>query len=102
MKKVNRLTKAFSILRKKGWFAKQNFWCCQSCGFAAIPEGTTNCVFYHNQDKTRLNENNSTYLSYDGNTTELVEVLKNVGLEVEWDGNTNKRILVKEVYVDAS
>jgi hypothetical protein len=45
------LTKAFAELRKNGYFAKQNFLCCQSCGWAALSdEEAKNAVFYHNQD----------------------------------------------------
>ena len=40
------LTKAFAELRKNGYFAKQNFLCCQSCGWAALSdEEAKNAVF---------------------------------------------------------
>jgi hypothetical protein len=45
------LTKAFAELRKNGYFAKQNFLCCQSCGWAELSEKEAEkVVFYHNQD----------------------------------------------------
>ena len=31
-------TKAFRELRKYGYIAKQNFWCCQSCAWADLTD----------------------------------------------------------------
>jgi hypothetical protein len=45
------LTKAFNALRKNGYFARQNFMCCQTCEWAAVPEkNESKVVFYHSQD----------------------------------------------------
>lgn len=37
MNKKANLNQAFKELRKLGYFARQNFWCCQSCAWAAVP-----------------------------------------------------------------
>ena len=33
-----RISLAFKELRKRGWFARMNFWCCQTCGCSAVPK----------------------------------------------------------------
>jgi hypothetical protein len=54
LKKYHRLNEAFKDLRKSGYFARQNFQCCQSCAWAAIPEEKEEkVVFYHQQDAAR-------------------------------------------------
>ena len=46
-----RLREAFKDLRKAGYFARQNFTCCQSCAWAEIPEEKSDkVVFYHAQE----------------------------------------------------
>ena len=54
-KKAN-LNQAFKDLRKLGYFARQNFWCCQSCAWAAVPVNVKKVVFYHKQDADELKE----------------------------------------------
>ena len=77
------LTLAFKLLRKKGYFARQNFWCCQSCAWSAIPEGkNSKVVFYHNQDNAQLKEDGQCYLSYDGDVKEIMDTLKENGVNV--------------------
>jgi len=51
-----KITKAFKEIRKNGYFARQNFLCCQSCGWASIPEQKVEkAVFYHRQDNESFN-----------------------------------------------
>src|SRR6478609_414586 len=38
------LTAGFQTLRARGYFAEQNWQCCQSCGVAAIPDEYTDYV----------------------------------------------------------
>ncbi len=53
----SKLTNAFKELRKEGYFAKQNFLCCQSCGWAAMSDKESEkAVFYHQQDNDDLKE----------------------------------------------
>ena len=91
---------AFKALRKKGYFARMNFWCCQSCGWAAIEEDKADkAVFYHNQDHvdawdTDNNLQNKLYLCWAGDGKVITEVLTQHGLDVEWEGSDDKRIVV--------
>lgn len=112
----NRIAKAFKELRKRGWFARMNFWCCQSCGCSAVPDKAKNkFVFYHNQDADSINDEGNIgvgwrwrrsghltdevvlYLTHGegGDGREIVEVLNANGLDASWNGNNNTRILVK-------
>ena len=94
MAKIN-LTNAFKALRKAGYFAKQNFSCCQSCAWAEIAdEQLEKAVFYHHQDAGDLKEHGSCYLSWNGDGKEIVKILKDNGVEVEWSGDDSKRIKV--------
>ena len=89
------LTPAFAALRKAGFFARQNFWCCQSCGCAAVPEDRSEAyVFYHNQDKQDLVATGSCYLAFAGDGEKIVEVLNAHGIKTEWDGTKAARIKI--------
>jgi hypothetical protein len=88
------LKKAFKELRRRGYFARANFWCCQSCGLAAIPDAKARkYVFYHAQDNDSINERGICHLSWAGDPDEIKFICEQVGgLKVTWDGNANKRI----------
>jgi hypothetical protein len=94
MKSRTNLSNAFAQLRKQGYVAKQNFTCCQSCGWAAIYDAKL-AVFYHSQDAQGLRKGDDLYLCWSGDGQEIVDVLKNYGLDVEWEGTNNRRIMVK-------
>lgn len=95
---MTNLSKSFRELRKNGYFAKQDFMCCQSCGWAAIPdEQTKKAIFYHAQDKADIKEKNEVYLAWRGNGKEIVEIFERNGLIVDWNGSENTRIRVKNV-----
>lgn len=90
------LNTAFRALRKQGYFARQNFWCCSSCGCYAVPEDKAETfVFYHRQDADRLAETGETYLTWAGDPTVIRSVFECAGMEVEHDGSESTRILVK-------
>jgi len=94
MKPTN-LTVAFKSLRKKGYFAKQNFMCCLSCGNSAIPKDKKKkFVFYHRQDAETLRQYGYCYLAWGGNGKEIVETLEAEGLKVVWNGDSLKRIKI--------
>jgi hypothetical protein len=96
MKSKTNLSDAFALLRKRGYFAAENFLCCQSCGWDALSEEQARfAVFYHKQDAERLKEGGDLFLCWGGDGEEIVDILKNYGLEVNWDGSTNSRIMVK-------
>lgn len=89
------LTKAFAELRKKGYFAKQNFMCCQSCGWAALTdEQAKNAVFYHNQDYRDLKYGDDLYLAWSGDGYFIARTLESFGMKVKWEGDSHDRIMV--------
>lgn len=91
----SKLTAAFKDLRKAGYFARQNFLCCQSCGWAAMTEEQSNkAVFYHGQDNDDLKETGTCYLVWSGDGKEIVAILKKHGVKVEWEGSEDKRIKI--------
>ncbi len=92
----SKLTKAFKELRRKGYFARQNFLCCQSCGWAEMTdEQAEKAVFYHQQDNDYLKETGSCHLAWSGDGQLIVDILVKNGIEVDWDGSNNKRIGIK-------
>lgn len=94
--KRDALTKAFRTLRKLGYFARQNFWCCQSCAWNAVPDDKAKrAVFYHNQDAADLRTRRQCYLAWAGDGQQIVDTLRLHGVVVEWDGKPTTRILVK-------
>lgn len=51
----SQVTELFRRLRKKGFFARQNYWCCGGCAMSAAhidmkPDKHVACVLYHGQD----------------------------------------------------
>jgi hypothetical protein len=95
MNKSN-LTEAFKELRKIGYFARQNFTCCQTCAWAEVPdEKGERAVFYHNQDNSQLMSTGECHLAWAGDGNEIVSVLNKHGVQTDWDGSGNKRIRIK-------
>jgi hypothetical protein len=109
---VDRLRLAFEALDASGIIARENFTCCQTCGFAEIgdevPEDTRpdGFVFFHQQDTYAAACGGGLYLSYgvfDEFDSErvtaigehVVRALAGQGLDVEWDGSVMHRILVR-------
>lgn len=97
----SRISKSFRELRKLGWFARQSFWCCQTCGCAAVPkEYKDKFVFYHKQDAESIKSGNiegEMYLTHGegGDGHEVVTILKKHGIKAKWDGDNDKRIELK-------
>ena len=90
---MSKLTLAFKALRKAGYFARQNFWCCQSCGWAAVPDGTEKVVFFHKQDADDLRRTGRVHLAWSGDGVEICRILGEHGVRTEWNGSGDKRIL---------
>ena len=89
------LNNAFKELRKFGYFARQNFMCCQNCGWHAIPDGQTDkAVFYHQQDNDSKKEGKSFCLAWSGDGHQICDILNRNGIETNWDGSESKRIEV--------
>jgi len=92
------LNQAFRILRKQGFFAQQAFWCCQTCGWSAVPEGVKDVAFYHKQDAASIKhgmiDKGGVYIAWQGSAQKIVDAMQNVGLKVAWSGSEDKRIRV--------
>lgn len=102
-----RLTDAFKDLRKQGFFARQNFWCCQSCAWAAAPDDKP-VVFFHQQDASALREAEAArgtrrfkaeevgvYLAFGPDAAagqKIVDSLRRHGVDYTWDGTEDQRI----------
>jgi hypothetical protein len=86
---------AFKALRKQGFFARQGFFCCQSCGWAAVPEAKGKAaIFYHKQDLDGLLQNGDLYLAWGGDAALIRKELEAAGLHVEHDGTRAQRFKV--------
>jgi hypothetical protein len=89
------INRAFKKLIKAGYFARQNFWCCQTCAWSAIPEVDSNkVVFYHRQDADRFKNTGELTLAWAGDGAEIVSILESVGLKVNWNGKEDTRISI--------
>ena len=92
---MNNLKRAFAELRKEGYFAYQNFMCCQSCAWGEIPdELSEKVVFYHAQDNDDKKAGRPFFLAWAGNAPYITRVLNKYGIETKWSGDENERILV--------
>lgn len=100
MSTKQQLNQAFRELRKAGYFARQNFWCCSSCACADIPQAYGNkFVFYHKQAGENLQHEGQCYLQWgmDGNAHEIVDILRKNGVQASWEGSENNAILITGV-----
>ena len=90
-----KITAAFKELRKLGYYARQNYWCCQSCAWSDVPdEKSSKVVFYHNQDNDDLKRKGECMLAWAGDGNEIVSVLNKHGIKTEWSGSSDKRIQI--------
>ena len=92
----SKLSRAFKQLRKVGYFARQNFWCCQSCAWYDIEQKGKGekAVFFHQQDNQQRQRGVPFYLAWSGDGQEIVDVLRRNGIDVNWEGNENSRIQI--------
>ena len=91
----NHIKKAFAELETYGYTTRMNFLCCQSCAWNALSnEEAAKAVFYHNQDAEQLREKQSVYLAWSGDGQFITSILSKY-FTVDWDGDYNKRILIK-------
>ena len=90
-----RLRAAFQTLRSNGWFARMNFECCATCGWAVADKTEKdNVVFFHSQSNDRLDEIGQCYLHWQGDAITLITVLECHGIKTTWDGDENTAILI--------
>lgn len=92
-----KITAAFRELRREGYFCRQRWTCCVSCGIAAAQkEGATDqIVFYHEQSFDALKETGRCWLVWRGDGVLIVAVLEKHGLDCEWDGSDQTRIMAR-------
>jgi hypothetical protein len=107
------LDAAFAKLERSGIVARQNFACCQNCGFAEIGAEIEDVIetgivvrgmtFFHQQDTESAVAGHGVYLSYGAwqdqcdaalIAREVVATLNREGLKTKWDGTTAQRIEV--------
>ena len=91
----DKINKAFKQLENLGYFVKQDFWCCQSCAWSDVPEGTEKVVFYHQQDTPNISKG-FTWLAWRGDGQEIVDVCSKNNMYVEWDGSDRTRICIHD------
>ncbi len=91
----NSLNAAFKELRKFGYFARQNFMCCQNCGWHAIPDGKSEkAVFFHQQDNEDKKEGKPFFLAWSGDGQQICDILNRNGVVTQWNGSESVRIEV--------
>jgi len=112
----DRINEAFNSLNRQGIVARQNFSCCNNCGFTEIwdeveKEETTQTVegyvFYHFQCVEQVIESGQLLMAY--GTVEddvealqrvadkIVEELRRVGLNASWGGTEGHPIKVEGI-----
>lgn len=92
----------FKDLRKQGFIARQNYACCQSCGWAQVEDDydvndDSNIVFYHGQDADSFENGelkNLIHLAWQGNGDLIKETFEKYGFNVDWNGSEHKRIAI--------
>jgi hypothetical protein len=116
----DRLDAAFDDLNARGIMARHDWWCCGSCGAAAMPEererveglqpeqAVRGYTFYDNQDTDAAAAGDGLYLSYgavdDGKAAaleigrEVVTTLERHGLRTSWNGSLANRIGIELVW----
>jgi hypothetical protein len=90
---TSKLNKLFRDFRKAGYFAKQNFWCCQSCALSAIQ--VSKYVFYHRQDADGIVDKQLVrplHLKWGGNGWEICKIINDNGISFMWTHDTDKTI----------
>jgi uncharacterized protein DUF6891 len=89
------LQAGFRLLEQQGYFAQQIWKCCTTCGVAAVPDHfAEKYVFYHEQDATRLCEEDRVCLAWAGDGELIASAFRRHELAIEWDGTPKQKIIV--------
>jgi len=111
----DRLDRAFEALEREGILARQHWACCQSCGHCDMQEEgaaqrqagreVLGYAFFHAQDTESAAGGGGLFLAFSaaeekgegeiGIGHRVVRALEREGLQVEWDGTTERRIYVR-------
>jgi hypothetical protein len=87
------LAPAFDELRAAGYFAEQNFYCCQSCGCANVPKDKQDTyVFYHAQDADVLYQDGSCHIAWGGDPKFICDTFARHNIRTKHDGSSDHRI----------
>lgn len=114
-----KVLEVFKVLRKRGFIARANFYCCSTCAVYAIDtdykkmqeakkSSIVGYCFWHNQDEDGWKAGRDLHLGYGqlcgddticDNTTRLVgqkiaAALTEAGIDFEWDGSAGQKIKV--------
>lgn len=96
-----RLSDAFRQMRRHKIVAKQNWQCCQSCGWAAIDEKAPNVVFYHRQDSESFKDGRlrgkmhiAHRFAKESIGLLVCAILNQNGFYTIWDGTDTSRIAI--------
>jgi uncharacterized protein (TIGR02996 family) len=86
----NRVKWAFVAIRPYGYFARMNFWCCNSCAWASVPLDKCDVVFFHRQDNEAFINGNikkgyPLFLSWRGCPDLVLAALTAAGLRVTYE-----------------
>jgi hypothetical protein len=94
----DKVDEAFELLKKSGYFAEQDYYCCQTCAWSSIPDELCDkVVFYHSQDNDAWRGDelkDILHLAWNGDSEEIVGILRSVGLSVSHDGEESTRIKI--------
>ena len=107
-----RLLDTFKELRKEKILPRANFMCCSKCASAVIwgsllKEKHVGAVYWTRNDEEYFKQTGKIYLGYGSKDEtdekdilvgkQLVFKLRSFGLDVEWNGNPNEKVLVKGI-----
>ena len=97
------ISRGFAQLRKDGYLAKQSFWCCNSCAWAAMTYvQAEKAVFYHSQEASSLKKTGDVWLAWSGDGQHIIDTFLKLGmnpLDIEWDGSLDSKILLRNTWV---
>jgi hypothetical protein len=112
----DRLDQAFAALNRQGIVARQDFSCCNNCGFSEIwdeieeaekQQAVDGYVFYHLQSTERVIKTGQLLMAYgcleddpkalQRVAKKIVEELRSVGLRASWGGTAGHPIVVEGV-----
>jgi hypothetical protein len=108
----DKLDSAFALLESQGVVARQNFTCCNTCGFAEIGGEirTPRCgrppigfAFYHSQDTDRARESGTIWVKFASGHPDhadeaigdaVINALTKSGLNASWNGDSNTAVQI--------
>lgn len=88
--------RSFNRLRINGYRCEQDWECCMTCGWDAMPwADADHTVWYHSQDRDNAITSGKLMLVWQGDSVLIREAFEAEGLAVEHDGTVEKRFCVR-------